>query len=163
MSVAILATVVLVVASLSMAAVASEKQLQAQTDSYESLRLAGSIMMQDARFAVRPACDWDYLRLYTGGTPTDYIEYRFASWDGSPWGSPDASHLHRWVVQGGVLIRDDIIGWDLVPPDLFDPWYGTWFDCATGARDRRAVLHLLKAPPPGGSSDIHLETTAFLR
>jgi Tfp pilus assembly protein PilE len=157
--VAITGMISTVVGSLLLATMTSSRRLQVQTDMYESLRLPAAMLTQDARFARTAACDWDYLKLYTSASPTDYIEYHFASWGGVA----DPANLHRWVVQGGVMQRDDIVGWNLVPPDFTHATDATWYDCGTSPTNRWATIHLVKSALQGQSNNSSLDAKAFLR
>jgi type II secretory pathway component PulJ len=136
-----------------------------ETDTYESLRLAADLIMQDARFAVY-ADDGDYLQfcdtMYC--TSDTYVLYKFAVADDPPdrdGGTPDPRHLHRWVVDEGVLVRDDIVGWDLVPPDGSGD--STEFEAVSSSLQRWALARLVKAPAPGQEKLIRLEVRALLR
>jgi prepilin-type N-terminal cleavage/methylation domain-containing protein len=156
--VAITGMISTVVGSLLFATMTSSRRLQEQTDVYESLRLPASMLTQDARFAKSAACDLDYLRLYTT-FPSDYIEYHFAFWGGAA----DPANLHRWVVQGGVMQRDDILGWNLVPPDVSGASDSTAFGCDSFPTDRYGNIHLVKAALPGQTVNTDLDAKAFLR
>lgn len=157
---AITGLIATVVAGLLMATTTSGRSLARQTDDYESLRLPAAMMMQDARFAVAARCGWDYLELITGSSSS--VVYRFASWtDGEEIHDPN--NLHRWVVVSGNVERDDIVGWSLIPYDLWTGEPGTWFDCDASPLYRKAVIRLVAAPLPGQEVGAHLEVTAFLR
>lgn len=141
----------------------SHRDLQ-QTDYYESLRLAAHMIMADARFATA-AASIDFgqslsLNLDPGGN--HYVRYIFATWDGSADGVPDPTNLHRWEVQGGSLLRDEIVATDLVLPD-FTRSDTTWFEASTGSGSRSAKAILVKAPLKGQEQPFRLEIFALLR
>lgn len=158
---AITAMVSTVITSLLVSMMGTGKRLRQDTDGYESLRLAATVFMQDARFATRVYCYGDAIKL-EGTTSSNYIIYKFAAWDDDPYaGSPDLKHLHRWVVQGGAWQRDDVVGWDLLPPDGSADT--TWFGCTSTPTQRMATLHLVKPSAGGGAPGAHLEVTGYLR
>jgi prepilin-type N-terminal cleavage/methylation domain-containing protein len=157
--VAITGMISTVVGSLLFATMTSSRRLQDQTDMYESLRLPAAMLTQDARFARTADCGWDYLKFYTSASPTDYIEYHFASWGGVA----DPVNVHRWVVQGGVMQRDDIVGWNLVQPDFSHATDATEFGCDTRATSRWASIRFVKTALPGQTVNTQLSTMAFLR
>jgi hypothetical protein len=158
-SAAITVTVATVVTSILMTVMASGRRLQNQTDQYESLRLAADLFTQDARFALYATCDpFNFVKLNTNSTGTDYVYYTFAFADGTP----DDHDLHRWVIQGGGLMRDDIVGRDLVPPDL--SWgAGSEFGCTSYSQDRQAYVRLVKPPLRGQTQGTQIFVTAFQR
>lgn len=157
-----------VIASLLATALSTQRSLQWQTDYHESLRLSASLVQQDARFANRAVCDLDYMKLYTSPSTGDYIMYKFASTDGVSE-TPDVDlatnigNLHRWVFEGGVLQRDDIVGWKLVAPDLSGWTLGTEFGCESFSNYRRAFVSLIKPPLPGQTTGLQLRVMAMLR
>lgn len=158
---ALTALVGLVTGGLLLSTMANGRALQAQTDHYESLRLATAHFLQDARFAVEMQCLSDRATLYTNTTKTNYIQYVFAAWDGTLNGSPHDRFLHRWVVQGGVLQSDDIIGWDLETPDGSTDV--SHFDCLSGATYRYVIMHLTKEGLGGQNTGAQLRVAAYLR
>lgn len=161
---AITTTVAAVSASVLFNTFTSGRSLLKQTDGYESLRLAGASMVNDARFSFRVDCGWDNLLLYKNSRGTDYVVYKFAAWDGDPdAGTPDPDHLHRWEVIDDVLQRDDIVGWNLVPPDFSGDPEATEFQCNAGSTQRWAYMRLVKAPGAGQAAGTHIEFRALLR
>lgn len=133
-----------------------------KTNYHESLRLAAHIIMQDARGATQADSGWgEYLELRYG-SPDDYIRYTFAEWDGSADGTPDDSNLHRWVVKGGSLERDEIVAWDLAPPDPGNP-DATEFHAVYGASSRYGRAILVKPALPGQTVPARLDVHALLR
>ena len=159
MGVAITATISTVLASLLFTTMRSGRVMLQTTDQYESLRVAAASIMEDARFATLAGCDWDNLRL--SYSATDYVHYKFAAWDGAQE-VPDPQHLHRWIVRGGVVERDDIVGWNLVAADPWAGIDGTEFDCNASTTYRKAWARLVK-PPAGTTPGAVLEVTALLR
>lgn len=151
--------VTLTAGSVLFATMRSETALQRQTNQFESLRIAAAMIQQDARFAVEASCTTTgYLTLYSDTTNDDYVKYWFRNGNGTA----DSKHLHRHVYQGGGLVRDDIVGWDLIPAGQPN---GTTFGCTTDLEFRTAKVVLSKTPLPGQSQSrtTRLEVTAFLR
>ncbi|MDB4896526.1 MAG: hypothetical protein JWN15_2788 [Firmicutes bacterium] len=168
---AITCMVILVVTSLLFMTMTNKRLLQQQTDAYEALRLPASMVTLDARFATTVSCQVsEYLQIATNAAVTEYVMYRFASAPigGSPHDVTDDPHnLHRWVVKGGAVERDDIVGWNLVKVDPSDPNQVdyTWFGCTVDAPLRTtAKIHLVKQlVSKSGTRSVVLEATGFLR
>lgn len=156
-SLAILGMVFSVVGSVLTTMTLDLRLLQKQTDAYEALRLPAAVFVQDARTARTVAYDPEFLKLYTGLGFTNYIMYSFRY----PDESPDPNNLHRRLVQGGSVTRDDIVGWNLVPPDGTTDT--TWFGCTCGGSNRLAQIHLVKQPGTGSATFIHLDAQALSR
>jgi hypothetical protein len=155
---AITVIITLMGTSMLLANQSSRRVLQQQTDRYESVRLVADAMIQDARFATWVDCPWgDVVRLFSKTTfPQDYVIYQFAD----SAGNPDPVNIHRVVVVGGVVQRDDIVGWDL----LSDPWGGaTNYTCTSGFTSRKVDVQLFKAGHQSTSPNIILEYTIFVR
>jgi type II secretory pathway pseudopilin PulG len=166
---AITGMVITVVTSLIFMVMANKRLLQQQTDAYEAVRVPASWVTLDARFATQAGCvGTDFLQIFTKLGSTDYIMYRFASTPtgGPPGATEDPHNLHRWVVKGGVVERDDIVGWDLVKFNPDDPEQdSTWFGCAPeGLLRQTAKIHLVKQlASKSGTKLVVLEATGFLR
>lgn len=158
---AITGLIATVVAGLLMATTTSGRSLARQTDDYESLRLPATMFMEDGRFAIWVSCDIEHVMFRMPG-PDTFVTYKFAAREGDEE-IPDPFHLHRWLVQDGVVVRDDIVGWNLVQFDAWTGADGTWFACHATPTSRRAEMHLVTSPLPGQEVGAHLEVTAFLR
>jgi len=152
--------IALTATSMLLANESSRRMLQMQTDRYESVRQAADVMLQDARFASQVSCNLDWLRLnLVAGPGSGYIVYQFQD----AAGNPDPDNLHRLVYDGGgVVQRDDIVGWGLVPID----WWGgesTNFACNNSLSSRKATVQLVKVGHKTSAPNIILEFTIFLR
>lgn len=133
-----------------------------KTNYHESLRLVAHVIMQDARQATQADPGWGESLEFRYGSPGDYIRYTFAAWDGTAEGAPDSQNLHRWVVKGGSLERDEIVAWDLVAPDFGNP-DATEFAAESTSAYRSAEATLVKPPLPGQTSPMRIRITALLR
>jgi type II secretory pathway pseudopilin PulG len=156
-------SVSLVSALLSIAA--AGRREAAQTDQYESLRLAAQMIITDARYAEKVEGQWDYLLLtYTTGRRVRYI---FATYDTTNPNAPqaDPNNLHRWDDDGkGGPVRDQILARDLATPQYGDETT-TSFDVNSTAPNRYAHGVLIKVPLKGQGQDkaVRLEFTTLLR
>lgn len=137
-----------------------------QVDHYESVRLAAHMIMYDARFVrFAETEDGASLVLYASDDPNSYIKYIFASWDGSAEGVPDSENLHRWEVEGGSLLHDEVVARNLVPPDP-DPWNPgdtTRFAVTYEDKDRHVEVTLVKPPIRGQEWPTRIQVWALLR
>lgn len=140
---------------------ASQSRMLKQTEQAEALRVASAWITRDARLA--KACGviripGDTLQLVRTTTPLNYVEYKFYGHDENGLEVPDPGHLHRWEYQGGNLISDDIVGWNMASSEESP---GTAFNCpGTG---RMAEVVLVARPSPEQSTPLSVTVQALLR
>jgi type II secretory pathway pseudopilin PulG len=158
---ALTVTVVMVVTSVLLSSLLSQRRLLQQTDDYEALRVAAAIFTQDARYAHGCSAGWDYLHLTF--SPSERVEYKFATRLPDDIAQLDPDHLHRWHYMGGSFQSDEIIGWNLVPPSYDAPLEGTRFECTTSDYNPNATIILLKPPLPGQQTPTLLRVFAYHR
>jgi prepilin-type N-terminal cleavage/methylation domain-containing protein len=153
---AITAMVATVVTGVLVSNLFGQRRLLAETDQNESLRAAAARITLDGRFAFNCGNDPDgnlKCTLYSG----DEVRYLFKKWTSDGLGQDD-TNLHRWYFHGGTYQNDEIIGWNLQPPLLFEFSSGT-----TKTAPRHFTVYLVKPLLPGQDQPTHLQVTVFQR
>jgi type II secretory pathway component PulJ len=156
-------SVSLVSALLSIAA--AGRREAAQTDQYESLRLAAQMIIEDARYAATPIGQWDYLLLtYTTGR---WVKYIFAEYNQSNPTNPiaDPNNLHRWESDGtGGPVHDQVVAKDLATPQIGNTNVSGFIAVSLDPY-RYVSARLVSLPLKGQGQDkaVRLEFKALLR
>lgn len=134
---------------------ASQHRMLQQTEQAEALRIASAWITRDARLAkgcgapVLPSVALQLVR----ATPTNYVLYKFAGQDENGNEVYDPDHLHRWEYQGGNLISENIVGWNMSADE-------TTIECI-GARMAKVVL--VSKLLPGQPRPLSVTVQALLR